>query len=908
MTEQKSLKEQEKQKRFIEKAFPIKCISEHSSREKSIRHRHISTLHIYWARRPLTSSRAANYAALIPFCEEDNLQSRLKFICDMALWESTTDFVKLKKAKQEILEHFADAPPKVLDPFGGGGSIPLEALRLGCETYSNDLNPLAILIQYCTLDYPLRYKEPSYAKYLSKVRKVESGSQSEWDFPLTADIEYWSEIVRQKAYNVLSPFYESKIESENTIAGYIWARTLPCPNPLCSVEIPLLKNLWLVNRKTKTMTKKIAVQPILKDKEVTFELFDTSITPLPPDYNPKRGTISRAIIKCPFCENTVPAKQTRKLFKEHQHSFILVAIVYQKPEDRNKYYRLPTQEEKQQARQIKDYLNALVVKLQKKWRGLPPVPTEPLKNNPTANPVNYGLTTYSDLFTDRQLACTLTFIEQIQAVYEIMLENGYPSDYAKAIATYLTFGISKLVDRNSTLCGWQQNAEKIGHVFARNSLGMFMDFFELNPFSDASGNWTANLDWILRVVDQISTIDNPPAQITNESAHRLPYPSQFFDAIITDPPYYDNIAYSYLSDYFYVWLKRTLFRLYPKLFLTPLTPKNKEIVAYPHKQGGQKGAKTFFEENLAEALKEMNRLLKEDGLVLLVYAHKSLRGWETLINAVLQANFVITAAWPLHTERSARMTSINKAALASSIYLIARKHPKKPFALISDVEHDLKSNLKAQLDHLWENTDIRGPDLLISSIGSALEVLTQYQKILTVENEILSAKQMLFMIQRITTAYVISRLVDTPRDVEYPPIVQFYLLWRYYYQCSKVPFDTVQKLAKSCHFILDKEFNRPQALVTKGRKYCRLLQASDRNLEKIPPNPTLVDFLHLILALWRKNQKPRILQYLQESKQFSVKELILFGQALIECLSSSNADRKLLEGLVLFLVRHESRT
>ena len=326
-------------KRFIEYSFPVKEVSIEGAREKNIRHGHISTLHIWWARRPLATSRATNYAALIPAPENiEEYQKKKNFIHELSKWENSLDHNIIKQAREDILKANNGKPPKVLDPFGGGGSIPLEALRLGCEVYSNDYNPVAVLIQKCTLEYPQKY---GHLKV--KINSNEQGTffeSAQEESKLIYDVKKWGNYVLEEAKKEIGKFYPND-EDGSIPVGYIWARTIPCQNPTCAAEIPLMRQFWLAKKKN----KKVALYPYIEGNQVKFKIVGDGYEPMPADFNPSNGTVSKAIAVCPICGYTIDANTTRKLFQEGKSGERLVAVVLHKPGETGKKYRVATDED-----------------------------------------------------------------------------------------------------------------------------------------------------------------------------------------------------------------------------------------------------------------------------------------------------------------------------------------------------------------------------------------------------------------------------------------------------------------------------------------------------------------------------------------------------------------------------------
>ncbi|RLI19459.1 hypothetical protein DRO54_08455 [Candidatus Bathyarchaeota archaeon] len=472
-------------KRFIEESFPVKEVSEHSAREKNIRHGHISTLHIWWARRPLASSRATSYAALIPAPKDiDEWEKKRQFIIELCKWENSLNSMIIEKARKDILEANGGKPPRVLDPFAGGGSIPLEALRLGCETYAGEYNPVAVLILKCTLEYPQKYGEK-----------------------LVRDVKKWGEWVLQEAKKEIGRFYPPDKsgyfgEGEGAIpVGYIWARTIKCENPSCNAEIPLMRQFWLA----KKPNKKVALYPYVEGKEVKFKIVGDGYEKMPSGFDPSKGTVKGAVATCPVCGYVIEAKNVRKQFQEGKAGQRMIAVVLHSKNRKGKFYRIATEEDMKAYREAEKYLEEKRQKLMQEW-GIDPVPDEPTpegkgKGAERAFSVrNYALNTYGDLFNSRQKLALITFVEKVRQAYEKMIDEGYDKEYAKGVVSYLGLAIDMNAAFCNTLARWENTSEAIKHLYSRQALPMLWDYVEVNSFSDSSGSWNAGWGYYLDVL------------------------------------------------------------------------------------------------------------------------------------------------------------------------------------------------------------------------------------------------------------------------------------------------------------------------------------------------------------------------------------------------------------------------
>jgi adenine-specific DNA methylase len=876
-------------KRLIEESFPVKEVSAESAREKSIRHGHISTLHIWWARRPLAASRATAYAALVPPPNDDEeWQKQRNFIIELSKWENSNNPALLEKARADILKANGGIPPKVLDPFGGGGSIPLEALRLGCETYSNDYNPVAVLIQKCTLEYPQKYgHRPKKNEKWGEL----SGSE---DNPLLADVKKWGKWVLEEAREEIGMFYPS--ESDGSIpVGFIWARTIPCQNPSCGAEIPLMRQYWLAKRNKKM----VLLFPYIDKGKVKFKIVGDGYEKIPNDFDPGQGTVSRAVANCPCCGSTVDANTTHKLFQEGKSGQRMVSVVLHKSGTSGKKYRISSEQDLGVFREADIYLEKKNATLRKEW-GIEPVPDEPLMYDPR----NIWITPYfpknqqilGSLFNSRQKLAHIVFSEKVHKASEKMLKEGYDVEYAKAITSYLAIGVNRMADYNSSLCLWHSSKELVAHTFGRQALAMIWDFIEGNPFSNSTGNWNDSFDYLLRFVNHASHINNTRIFISHSSSTNLGIQDNFFDAVLTDPPYYDNVGYANLSDFFYVWFKRTVGGLYPDLFSTPLTPKTNEIVSDAYRQGGKEQSKEFFESMLKKAFQEIHRVLKPNGIAVIVYAHKSTEGWETLINSLLDSGLIMTGAWPLNTEMGARLNARETAALASSIYIVARKMERQPTGFYNNVKEELKTHLNKKLERLW-NEGISGADFFIAAIGSAIEVFGKYEQVMDYEGNIVRADRLLVDVRKIATDYAVRQILHNGFAGEISDFARLYVLWRWNYSEAKVPFDEGRKLGQSCGIDISHEWSHT-GFVKKEKEFIRLLGPQERKLEDLEGSKDMIDVLHQVLLLWEKSRRDEMIKVLQVTGYGKSEAFYRVAQAISESLPMESKEKKLLDGFL----------
>ncbi len=878
-------------RRLIEDLIPIREISAEASREKSLRHGNISTLHLWWARRPIVAARAAVYGALVPAPtdakERETYMARMRKLCS---WDIPNGV--LEQARKDILEATGGQPPRVLDMFAGGGSIPLEALRLGCEAYAVELNPVAHIIELCTLVYPKKYG-PS----------------------LVADVKKWGEWVIEHAKAQLAEFYPSpqgELHADDDIVqstftgeqsttppkgtltpiAYLWTRTVTCPNPTCGATVPLVRQTWL--RKKEGNYVALRLLPDHKTKKVRFEKVQ-SPTLEGLGFDPEAGS-RRGNTICLHCGATVNSEYVKQEGCAGRMKQQLIAIVATKQERKGKTYIdindlqswIPSEEH------IQNRIEELC-----KHEHLT-VPEEELPKEDSKNfwTVEYGLSRFVDLFTPRQLLALLTLTAEVRHSHTVMLEEGIEPERATAITTYLGLMVDRLADYNSTICSWHNSRETIGHTYARQTLPMAWDFTEVNPFGGATGNITGALIWIIEALQ--SLIDSGlPALVYRTTATKLPLEDGMLDAVITDPPYYDNVSYADLSDFFYVWLKRSIGFLYPEHFSTHLTPKKQEAVMAAYRYNKNKEtARQSYETMMAQAFSEACRVLKPGAPLVCVYAHKTTLGWSTLIEALRHAGFVITEAWPLDTEMKARSVAQGTAALASSIFLVARRRENEETGdYASQVRPQLASIISERLDTLI-GAGLTGADLIIATIGAGLRAYKQFARVEMPNGDELDAKTFLGEVEREVAQHVLQRLLGSAEGEEQQDagarvaavdtVTRFYVTGRFFYGESAAPFDDMNLLARGMGVELDGPRGLAQGkkgLVKKEKDTVVLrdyrARGDDEHLGRLSEsgNPApLIDVLQRLL--WLQDERPYDVQDFLMKAYPPVEQLRMVSQAL----------------------------
>ena len=576
-----------RRKRLIEVAFPLEEVSAHSRREKNVRQGHISTLHIWWARRPLAACRAFIYASLVDDPPTDaEREELLKEIADLASWDAVrhpervvrakadggsglTGTQLLERARRRILDCNDGKPPKLLDPFAGGGAIPLEGLRLGCEVEASDLNPVAVLILKGTIEYPQKYGQPNSRPVPDYIVEAATGGVqarfADGDLtaayrrnPLATDVRYWGHWMLEHAREELAEFYPPDPDGSVPIA-YLWSRTIPCPS--CRAEMPLIRQYWLA-RKDK---KKVALKPVPNraNNRVDFRIVEGSNV----TGDPAEATTSRGDTKCLLCGQVVKAAQVHESGREGKMGARPNAVVTTSKDSRGKAYREPTDHDASAYRAAEARLSQLIANGSD---GLSLVPDEPVVYHPQYMLVReYGLDEWGKLFNARQLLSLTTFARLVREAHTEMLREGLDPEYAQAVATYLGLAVDRQATRTSTGSFWDAGGGTVQQLLARQALPMVWDFAECAPLEDASGGFSTNIGTLVDAVAQQSFASYPGVVLARDA--RRPSVGTH-DSTITDPPYYDSINYADLSDFFYVWLKRSVGFLHPDLLALPIDP------------------------------------------------------------------------------------------------------------------------------------------------------------------------------------------------------------------------------------------------------------------------------------------------------------------------------------------------
>jgi adenine-specific DNA methylase len=870
--------------RLIEVAFPLKQASLDSVHEKNVRHGHISTLHIWPARRPLAACRAALIATLLPDPGRDEERRKLlerlggkvvqktkrKRLPGGGVEETVTEETEggvlhwgresgpdLEWFKTEIRKAYGGRPPRVLDPFAGGGAIPLEAMRLGCEAVAVDINPVAWFILKCTLEYPqklagqkrplpgfiLRDREFLEDFYKAQglkgtalanaLKRLEAPTlsglgvaQASIEADLAWHVRAWGRWVLEQAKKELAPYYPV-VDGKPTVA-YLWARTVTCKN--CRATIPLLKTGWLCKKE-----KKRVILTMAPNADRTGVVFRVEEIPPPTgtaaqkrehDRQLGAGTMSRSGATCPLCGTIMTMGDLRLEGQAGRLGAVMTAVVVEGP--RGKEYRLPQDLELTVIDQVEEALDRAI-------SSLPfGAPTEATPNGGSGaarafSVRGYGLDSWAQLHSPRQLTALGTLVRITRDAGREIRNVGYDRDvdsWAEAVSAYLALSIDRLADYSSAVCSWHNSGEKIGHTFARFAFPMVWDYAEVVPGADTSGGYPGAVEWVADCLSHLLSCGSGAPGPSALQGSVISKPHKQCDLVVTDPPYYDAIPYSDLMDFFYVWLRRTLHGLSPEIdqaFKEPLSPKwdhekqDGELIDDASRFGGDKEqSKKAYEDGMYRAFRACHQTLKPDGRLVIVFAHKQPDAWESLVSAIIRAGFVVDGSWPIQTEMGTRMRALSSAALSSSVWLVCRKRPEAARAgwdnrVLDEMREKLYGRQDAEgrwvvapkLRDFWD-AGVRGPDFVWAATGPALEAYSQYPvvKKANAPGEVLTVTEFLRHVRRLVVDFVVGRVFSHSEGEKavsgLDDVTTYYLLHRHDFGLGEAPSGACILYAVSC--------------------------------------------------------------------------------------------------------------
>ena len=853
-------------RKLIEVALPLDAINQQSAREKSIRKGHPSTLHLWWSRKPTATSRAVLFSQLVDdpseryeeFLEtaraagetdpesaaeravEAERRRLFTLITRMVNWNNIGDEHLMREVREEIRRSTGEEPPAVLDPFAGGGSIPLEAQRLGLEAHASDLNPVAVLINKALIEIP-----PRFAGCAPVFPGADDGTRS-WPgaHGLAEDVRRYGEWMREEAWRRIGHLYpraQLPDGSEATVIAWIWARTVTCPNPACGIETPLVSKWWLGKKKG----KEAYIVPTVVGDHVDYSIgHDPKWAPTKQD----DGTVDRNGARCLACEAHIGFDYLRSEARSGRMGSELTAIATE-------------------GRGSRTYLPPDRGHVATAFRAVPS--STPMGELPEAalgfRVQAYGMLKYSDLFSSRQLTALTTFSDLVGEARERVLRDALASGmskgerleaggvgaaaYADAVATYLGMAVDRISAVNCSLARWNAapSKESVTDVFSRQALPMVWDYAEGNPFQWGPANLGWSIEWVSGALSRLPAHDN--AKVFQADAASRDYR----DAVIsTDPPYYDNIGYSDLSDFFYVWLRRSLKDVHPSLFSTMLVPKAEELVANPYRHSGKDGAKKFFEDGFRAVFANARRSANPDYPMTVYYAFKQSEtnaagrtstGWSTILEGMIRSGWTITATWPMRSELGNRMVASGTNALASSIVLVLRPRPEDaPMTDRRSLMRELRRTLPEAVETL-RSGGIAPVDLAQAAIGPGMSVFSRYSRVISPDGTDMSVSEALTQINA-----VLDEVLGEQED-DLDPDTRWCLTWFDAHGFTEGPYGEAETLASARNASIDAL--KRSGVITSGGGRVGLISPEDLPDDYDPRTDDRISHWEVVLHLAR---------------------------------------------------------
>ena len=753
-----------------------------------------------------------------------------------------TEQVKQAEATlQSALDAFQNEMPSVFDPFAGGGAIPLEAARLGCRSYGNDINPVAHIIERGSAEFPQKYGKPivySDEEFISRYgdKGIEMAQETErnivhnnegYHIPnrLAFDVEFYAKKILAETEKEVGHLYPADAKGNKPIA-YYWARTAKCSNPSCGAEIPMLKQFYLC----KTAKKKIYLHPIINGKDIQFELRKGNCSIL-------EGWNNRGNITCPCCGNITSVDLVKKQFKSRGVSSRLLAVITET--ENGKAYRLPTASE----------LEANVPEPKDK-----PSEKMAVKNVRNFNTPGWGIDNYGDMFTNRQLAMMCSLIDSYKNITNGIINHN---DYKKALMTYLSLWIDRIAVYNTSFGVYEVGSEKVNRIFGRQAIAMTFDYPESNTFCGTSGSAINQLDWVVQYIESEGVSPFGSAFFNASSGEKNQFKPKGITAVVTDPPYYDAIAYADCSDFYYVWLKRTLSETFPLNFATPQTPKSDECTALKHHHNNnEEDAKLHFETKLTNIFDAIETQTSD--IVSIMFAHQSTEAWTTLCNSILGARMNITGSWPMDTELSTALKS-DMSYLESSVTVACRPSERKGYADFGDVKHNIRQLVKHEVEKLY-GLGFRGADLLTACFGQAVSVFGHYKLVETAEGEPVSVGQLLEF-ARESAAQAL--LEGVPGEQQ----TKFYCGWLQMNGMGECDFDDVNKYTRVGVNVEIRSLQSDKLLITEGSK--QHLATAEEHVGSNPnwgthPTDYMISQVHRMMLAYRGGNQELLYKLVRE--------------------------------------------
>lgn len=972
-------------KRLIEVALPIKEISAESVRDKSLRHGHISTLHLWWARRPLSASRAIVFASLVPDpddaeCpqefknkvnellgsnpnykpynkQDDTLRNRLltfiakwsqkkidfdegnsldapetkELLDDNSLvkWESSIN-PKILKIARELIYSAYGYVPTVLDPFAGGGAIPLEAVRLGCNVIANDYNPVAHLIERCTFEFPYKYGRPGeveitideakqmgiYEKIFPEtemhivtepqlnyggmdpgenwfelnygnarlISKENEKIKLEVSNKLVFDVERHAKNILERVREKIAYLYPAGSDG-NPVIGYLWARTAPCSNPSCGKEIPLLRSLIVCDKKG----KRVALTMNIENGEIKFGIAKNK------EIKRTDGTmLTRGNVKCPFCNEVTPVADLRTAGLNGKMREKMTCVITATNEGKD--YR-PVEEIDLKTYKLSEQLSKNVERPSELI--LPEITSlneddDSISNSTGIRVHLYGYKTWGSLFNSRQLLIQQSFSKEIKKVI-----SNYSDNISIGILTNLSLLLDRVTMFNTSFGIWVPSGEFASMLFGRQAIPIVWDYPEVNVFSNSFGSYEGQLDWVLRVIDResiISSISLDTIKIHLGDASLINEKDQTADIVITDPPYFDAISYADLSDFFYVWLKRTMIEIYPEAFSTPLTPKTEEATALKHRHNGNaEEANKHFEDKLSQSLIEAKRLCKDNGVISIMFAHQSTHAWSALINAIFKSGLTVTATYPIDTEDTGKL-KLSMSALSSSVTVVCRPRVYEKATTYLKIRSEIENVVKESVERFW-GYGFRGADLIVACYGPAVSVVGKYEYV-EKQGEPIPVADLLNDVREIALKTIAGAFTGDLYS-------RFYFVVANMYGVAEMDWDDIVKIAQIGSGVEDARiFSDQFHYIIREENKARLAMLTDR-IEYLPEweqlhfDAPLIDQLHIAMLLWKQQKRPQLVQFLSNSQRIDDDRFWKLAQSLFELdLLRGTEDWKLINSLL----------
>ncbi len=871
-------------RRLIEDYLPLEVLNAIASKEKLHPRRYVELVHYWPARRPITASRAAVYAALVPAPKSDAEREKAgSFVARLAAYEP--DPTVVSEARERIRAAHGGRGPKVLDLFAGGGAIPLEAARLGCESHAVDYNPVAHLIELCTLVYPQRFG-----------RK------------LADDFERWGEVVLARTREDVGDLYPTipitesrEVAEQATLFGrlggrksgtpreadpvaYIWARTVPCRRPGCSAPVPLVRQAWLRKK-----GGAVAAVPRVDESRLCWDIVSGKSVGDVAQHEEQTGA-GQAV--CVACNTPASSEHVKEMGGAGRMGESLAAVVAALPpkrpgsKRRRKVYLgpecpsvspIPSEEEMRQRLAILgDELDC-------------EPPGDSLQGKLRDQLPAYGVARYRDLFTSRQLLVLFTLIKHVRQAHVEMLDGGMAEDRARALVTYFGMAFGRLVIVLNKFARWEPAVGRTkGAIGDRQALKMVYDFSEINCLARTEGSLPFALEREAFCIRKLAEVEHPSI-VTRGNAEKLFYDDESFDAVITDPPYYSSIYYADLSAFFYVWLKRLLGDLHPEHFTLPAPPKRREAVAQPSEHDGDtEKAKAHYQELMRGSFAEARRVLKPGGPLVCVYAHRTTEGWATLIRALVDAGLTVTEAWPVQTESRGRVNALGAAALSDSIFFVARRREDAATGRYeTDVEPELHAIARERVTTLWAGgKGIGGADLLMAAVGAGLRAYTRFVRVEYANGDPVPAERYLREVEGVVLDVMLEEIFGLRGSAvaAVDALTRFYILWRFTYRETSIEGGEAYVFCYPQGIEIDGLAGPPPALVEKTGGKFRVRGFEERGgadglgLGTDGGPASLVDVTHRLL--WLLDNRPGELQAFLDAARPNQEQLRLVTQAL----------------------------